>query len=771
MKFRIVIILLALHSIVLSQGVISGKICDTLNKPIPLSNILLYKSCDSTLVTGVVSDFEGRFELIDIENETYYCIISHISYQEQNITLECLGVDTLLNISLLPLYNSMSQIEVTTKRIESYADKTVYFITSDDKKFHSDGLDLLNILPNINVDNFIQTVSTSSGMSVKIMINGLNADETDLITLKPSEIIRIEHYDIPSAKYAMYSVASVINIITKGSIIGGSGLINLQNSITSVYGNDLISMKYNKKKSQVSFKYNLTYRKNKNRTVDEYLNYSFDSIVFKKSKIGSESPWNYKTNIFSLKYLYHDAKSYSLSIALSGTIYELMNSIVQTNQMTQPIHRYSKSNNVSDNKYFKPVIDIYYMKDFNKRESLSINVVGSHYTTQSYNGYTETDNFGVDTLFNALSNSKGQKNSIIGEVSYSYDLGKVKINSGIWHSSVFASQKLNEYRTENITSNIMNSYAYLEFIGKYHDFSYSVGTGLILNKFNSKELNKSYRTFSLKPIFTLKYSINDNSELKFNYNLSVINPTLSQLNTNVIFQDSLFVLIGNPDLIPYKNHNVSMGYSYSKKRFYLENKLSVNLARNSILPFFKTSNDYIIQTIVNYNSHIKGKYLVYLQYYPFNEKWLMTSFFTQFYYSFNENDDQQWHYFDYISTFSFRINYQKWALNFFYQTRLNRLSGQVLKSIPSVTYIELYRKWSKLSFGLGVRYPFYKSWTRTYNTDFSDIVNRYYTERVFDYSNMIYFNLRYSLDFGKKFEKERNKLFNKDNDSGIFSTD
>jgi len=769
----LILIFLFVPVFVKGQYVIEGQIVDTTNCPIAIANVLLLSDLDTlTSIGGTVSDFEGRFRINVTDSlEDYLLRTSCVGFKSVTTKIESKEIHTPIKILLMPQNETLDQVEINAKSIEIYADKKVYFSTSFDRRASVNGLDLLSLIPDIQVDNLMAKVSTPDGGSIKILINGISADETDLLSLKPGDIASIEHYELPPARYAMYSVSGVLNVITKKQIIGGGGVLNLQNALTAGFGNDIVGIKVNREKSQFSFNYKLSYRKYSNRKLDESLSYWFDSTEYIKRKNGLASPWNNTINEFNLQYIHFNQNSYSLSIKANVNQYSYSKNTIQRIINLEPLQSENKGENALKNYYFKPTLDIYYLLDIDDKQSLSINLVGTNYNFLTDNLYFESSVLNDDTLIYVTSNAKGYKYSLIGESIYTIDLDKTKISAGLWHTSAISHQILSEYNESSISSALRETYFFAEIVGRIKQLSYSSGIGVSFNSFNSKELGSNYNFISFKPSINVKYSISDNLDLKFNYNLSTINPSLSQLSPNIVYQDSLLVYSGNSSLSPFLSHYTSLSLSFTKGRFYSTSTLSFNYAKNKILPYFEEASNYILQTSINYNASASTELFIYAQYFPFKSKWLKVSFFTQFYQTSNEFNDNKWKYNGNISTVSLKATLKSWVLNFYYQNNSYRLQGQILKSIPSVTYLEVYWKKKNLTLGTGIRYPFYNSWTQNYRTYSTKIIDKIYSERIFDNANMIYINIGYNFNFGKKYQRSNASSKNEDDDSGILSTD
>jgi hypothetical protein len=210
----------------------------------------------------------------------------------------------------------LAEVTVTASSVSSFAEKSTYRLTAIDRQSSSNALDAMKLLPKLLVGMGDQLLTTR-GEQVKVLINGINANESDLLSIPPDNIARVEYYQTPPARYALMGIGAVINVITKENVVGGQVATSLQNAFTTGFGNDLLNFKYNFGQSQIGFKYNLNYRDHNKRTVDELLNYNFKGVEYDKNKVGYDSPFNYMINLFEVSFINQKQNNYVFSTTVS----------------------------------------------------------------------------------------------------------------------------------------------------------------------------------------------------------------------------------------------------------------------------------------------------------------------------------------------------------------------------------------------------------------------------------------------------------------------
>jgi hypothetical protein len=233
---------------------IKGRVIDENGKPVESATIVL---TDTIPVQSSISNKDGVFEIKNIPSKkTYFIKISCLGFKPFMTELTIVGNIDLRDVVLQNSTTILDDIVITVKSVESFADRKVYRLTETDRNSLTSALDVTKIIPKILLganDNLV----TVRGEQVKILINGINALESDLAAIAPKDVLRIEHYENPPARFANLGLGAVINVITKKKNNGGTIAVNLQNALTTGFGNDMINVNYNHNNIQLGFKYNI----------------------------------------------------------------------------------------------------------------------------------------------------------------------------------------------------------------------------------------------------------------------------------------------------------------------------------------------------------------------------------------------------------------------------------------------------------------------------------------------------------------------------------
>lgn len=109
------------------------------------------------------------------------------------------------------------------------------------------------------------------------------------------------------------------------------------------------------------------------------------------------------------------------------------------------------------------LLDLYYSKNIGKKDELSLNLVGSHYDTNSTQFDREWILNSNQDVFNNDMILKAKQNGIVAEVAHSHSFEKEKLNSGYRISNNSISNDLqNLAGNSNYTVNYLQQYLYTE---------------------------------------------------------------------------------------------------------------------------------------------------------------------------------------------------------------------------------------------------------------------------------------------------------------------
>lgn len=771
MKTCILLVLTLLPQFLFSQSKITGRVTGSNQKPLAFANVELLNAKDTTrIVAGGITDLKGKYIFQNVKPDNYLIKVAMLGYKTSTTKLTVSQNNVVKNIILKPLSTNLKEVSIKGKSINNEINKTDYYITKIDLKEASSGFDLLENVPELRIDKLNNVVSTLSGRSVKIMINGLNATVQDLIGLRPDKVIKVEYYDIPPARFAGSGFASVINIITKKSQKGGDVVLDLQNAVNAGYGNDEINLKYNVKNSQFGFYYFLQHTKYSQRVVNDDFRYSLQGNRYEEKRIGLKSPFGYDQNILSFNFIHKKDSNYIFRVNVSPGY--TPNNIISNYDFIYYENNIAVSGKGKEKAlytYFNPSTDIYFLKHLPKKQELIFDVVGNYFRNSENYQRKEVSDANEIVLLDSLIN-RNTKRSVIAEAIYTKDYGKVSISFGIRYNTGTLSEKTkNTFGNSDYEMQTSEKYAYAEIIGHIKKLSYQVDLGLSQNQFTDNNTPIHYSFLAFRPLFRLNYRLSKRSTITFYYREVPHIPTLSELSFNQYYIDNNIIYKGNPDLIPYNEHHYTIEYNLSLKKLSLTTQVQYYHARNIIQEAFSDSTSYFLDSYSN-QGHEHSIFLsTYLNLNPFKSHWL------RFAVGGNLFNDQIWLRNGARSSLlncsvnaSAFLNYKKFSLNLYYYSNYKGIINQYIVDNPGNSAVSLQYKYKNLTLSAGIWYLLSKSWHLGKRSVQSSLVDTWNTHDIYDNGRMVVFRLNYVLNFGKHFHGATKKINNKDTNTGNF---
>ena len=246
-------------------GRISGAVVDAETaEPVASATVGIWRSEDSTLVTGAVTQNDGRFAVEGLRDGRYYASISFVGFATQTVSDIVIAdgerqVD-VGTIRLAPDTQMLDDVEVTAERnpVQFQIDRTVYSTADSPVAIGGTATNVLETIPSIDVD-VDGNISLRGSGNVAVLINGRPAPvsteyiATYLRQLPAGSIDRVEIIPNPSARYEPDGMAGIINIVLKEeaelglggtAIAGGDSQGGYNASGTFTYGRGPLNLAF-----------------------------------------------------------------------------------------------------------------------------------------------------------------------------------------------------------------------------------------------------------------------------------------------------------------------------------------------------------------------------------------------------------------------------------------------------------------------------------------------------------------------------------------------
>jgi len=296
-------------------GTIKGKVIDaTTKEAIPYATIVIKSKADNAVITGAISDDNGKFKIEKIPAGFLVVDIQFIGYETVSRAVT-ISNDTktvsLGTISLAESATSLNEVEIVAERttIEQKVDRKVITVGKDLVTAGPTVADIMNNLPSVNVDQQTGAISLRGNQNVRVMVDGKlsNIPTAQLLKQLPSNSIKkIELITNPSAKYNPEGMSGIINIVLHKNVnigFNGNATIGLTREREAKF-NSSIDMNYRNGKFNIYGNYGNNIAKNRNggnifRT-DENSEQIFDVLDNQKThlfKVGLDIYLNEKNTI------------------------------------------------------------------------------------------------------------------------------------------------------------------------------------------------------------------------------------------------------------------------------------------------------------------------------------------------------------------------------------------------------------------------------------------------------------------------------------------
>lgn len=481
-----------------------------------------------------------------------------------NVEKDIVPIDTTLHLS---------DVVVKAARVIHKVDRDIILPTAKIKENSSNGYDLLRKLhlPNLKVNEAQQSISSYLG-GVQVRINDIKATVQDVLALQPNEVTRIEYIDNPGVRYGDASLAVVINYIVKKRYVGYVGGVNTTQALWERFNNSYAFFRYNYKKSEFGLSYGLNYRWYDKRRKDSHSVYlQPDGLERTVDYVGQDAEMTYNFHNLQLSYNLADPGKYSLNVRFG---FDWTNS--PYNKKLQKVFETGRQDLLLFTNDFghdrNPVLDIYYSLNLPKKQSLIINVVGTHLGSDNTHRQNEYVLLGdVDETLNSSPlhdygyEADGSKYSLITEAIYTKLLNKELSFSGGTNYAV--SRTDNKYTgSQNVTTvlNSNNVYLFSQLdgrLGKIANFQLGVGANYI----SIEQGSVGFHKWTFRPKFTLATNSIKNFRIRLTGSINPQVPSLSQLSEVRQQGSTMQANDGNSTLKATSTYYGDLGFTWNNK--------------------------------------------------------------------------------------------------------------------------------------------------------------------------------------------------------------
>ena len=687
-----------------------------------------------------------------------------------NVEKEIAPIDTTLHLN---------DVVIKAARVIHKVDRDIILPNAKIKENSSNGYDLLRKLhlPNLKVNEAQQSISSYLG-GVQVRINDIKATVQDILALQPNDVTRIEYIDDPGVRYGDANLAVVINYVVKKRYVGYVGGVNTTQALWERFNNSNAFFRYNYKKSEFGLSYRLNYRWYDKRRQDSHAVYlQPDGLERTVDYVGQDAEMTYNSHNLQLSYNLSDPGKYSLNVRFG---LDWMNS--PYNKKLQKVFETGRQDLLLFTNDFghvrNPVLDIYYSLNLPKKQSLVINVVGTHLGSDNIHRQNEyvlqndvDETLSSSPLHDYGYEADGSKYSLITEAIYTKLLNKVLSFSGGTNYAV--SRTDNKYTgSQNVTTvlNSNNVYLFSQLdgrLGKIANFQLGVGANYI----SIEQGSVGFHKWTFRPKFTLATNSIKNFRIRLTGSINPQVPSLSQLSEVRQQGSTMQANDGNSTLKATSTYYGDLGFTWNNKivDVYWGGNMSYtpDAIMTSILPQQQADGSYLYvwkpENQKSFTSYFAYTTLVFhvipdifdiqgeLQYQHKRSRGLDYS-----------HDFEPLHY-----GLTASLNLKKWYVEYHFANAWEQLSGESRSAGEKQSTLTVSYKHKNLRLGLSCLLLGYPQ-----GFDYKNRTNsKYYVSRGVTYiknnGNMLMFTLGYTFSHGRKYKTDRRKLNNSDKETGL----
>lgn len=747
---------------------VSGRVVDEKGKP--LQNVSLQIIGRDSLVC--TSDAKGFF-VLDCGNEKKATIlrISCVGYQALDVALDGEATDTQFGtLKLSKESYKLGEVTIVASA-KQQVDRTVHFPSEKMKANANDGYELINkmMLPDVVVSLANKTVSMQNKQTVLIYINDKPATQSDIMALRPTEVIKVEFIDAPGSEYGFdTNVGSVIKFYVKrqdeGIVMGLQSL----NALTTLYGEHFAYAKYYKGLSEFALSVNNTYTKVYRRNTSEYNEYNLGDETHVIQRDGINTKLGYANTNIDLSYNLTKPQKYILDFTVSGAFYDAPDrGNKQYVQETGKIPYYSFTKNTEH--YFKPVVNLFHKVYLGSHQTLTSNAVYTIIDTD-YGYYLNeyTDEKLGDKQNEYSYDTDGLKHSLILESKYMNQLGKIRWTSGVRYAYGDVENKYKGYSDAVDRMYDNNVYLYSQLSGKIWDkLSYFVGLGASYQNTIQGDMETSNWIF--RPQLTLRMPIKKVS-LRYTFQVSPIVPSLGNLSSTIQQANALEYSQGNPNLKMNAYYINMLTASGSIGKLYVQNTARYDYSHHPMMSEIHLSEidgkKAFLHTVANQKSFSHFSDNVNVQYEIVPD--VLTLGGNAVYHHYQSIAESYRHFLNSVEgTVQADVNLGKWSFGASWNSATKELSGETISKFSSSSNVYVNYRLGQFRVGLMANNLFQKNGLCQPEELINKNLKKSLTLRIPSMGNMVMVNLAWNLFKGKTHDTEENSFSNVDGDTGI----
>jgi hypothetical protein len=582
-------------------GRISGSVVDPAGSPVAGVGITVRAAADSVLVTGVLTEANGRFRIDGLPTGRYLLRVSMIGYRPRDSeVIELTAAEPAVDLGRIELETSPVTLDALEADVERSAvvieaDRTTYNAATMPVATSGTATDVLRAVPELEVD-VNNNVKLRGNQAVAIHLNGRPAPlrgeqlANFLEQLPGNRIERVEVMPNPSARHDPEGMGGIVNIVLKENL--DLGLSGSASANVSTRNRQFLNGRLNYQRGRLTLfsgaginTYNNTstnFDLRRNLVTDPITQIEQTSTSVNDSR-GWNLDWTAELKVGERATLWSNAWMFSSGSDATGTTEY---AILDDDRTPNDVYDRDNSSDFTFANYnfgagFKQVFEP-------QKEELTID---GRYTTGGNDRSTtqlrlfhmlarEPVDRPIEMTLNEIDSGSGNL-SIQADYFRPLGSGKLEVGYRAWQREQDNDNLLRIFDTVDDvdpSTSARGGYDYQEvFQSLYGTVGRTFGkvglqAGLraehTSTRFESLVADAAFdRSYtSLFPSFNLSYNVAPGRTARFLYSKRIARPSPFYLDPFVPSTDPLNVMLGNVDLRPSYTQSYSLDFSYTGSR-------------------------------------------------------------------------------------------------------------------------------------------------------------------------------------------------------------
>ena len=589
---------LFLFSSAITGQSISGVVNDNNDQAIFFATIALYNAQDSSLVSAVSTDENGKFVIVKLEEGEYYLESSMLSYDTERISDIKIPEDAERYFSFVlgPDATLLKTVEIKARvpLLEQKAEKLIVNVADNITNTSGSLLDVMKKVPGMLVVN--DRLSMVGSGSPTILLNGKSTQYMDIQSLlkdMPGDNIqKVEIIHQPGAEYEASVSGPIINIVMKkNALFGTNGSISIGAGKGELW-DYTTGLNLSHFEGPINIMGGLGYTKNayveeialtrRLSNISNQLDGTYDQLNRDAAR-----PRTYRGN---LRVDWDVTNNHRLGI--EGKYYNNNNERIATNVTTVDLvsdpsssYRLDTDNDIKRSWNYTSINPYYIYESDSSGHKLELDLNLASYNLAGVNTLTTTSpqfagtdvqrygQPGSNMIFASSLDYTKTLNDVfslkLGTKFSSADLDNnlqsdFLDEAGLWQNNVSQSNHylFNEDIYAAYTKLNFNSGDWSGAVGLRYEQSKSVGESLTIDSTLTRDISKLFPSFSLSK----KLSSALTSTVSYSYRID--RPRYSTLNPFVYYLDPFTYEQGNPNIRPELTHSGKFTLSFEGQPFF-----------------------------------------------------------------------------------------------------------------------------------------------------------------------------------------------------------